>query len=69
VKLEPDGSPYLRWNPPSLCGLWDRGPYLHDGRAATLDDLLRGPHASEKLGGEPLTPAERDDLISFLRSL
>jgi cytochrome c peroxidase len=69
VKLEPDGSPYRRWNPPSLCGLWDRGPYLHDGRAATLDDLLRGPHAPEKLGGEALTPAERDDLIAFLRSL
>jgi cytochrome c peroxidase len=69
VKLEADGSPYLRWNPPSLRGLWDRGPYLHDGRAATLDDLLRGPHAPEKLGGEALTPAERDDLIAFLRSL
>ncbi len=69
VKLEPDGSPYRRWNPPSLRGLWDRGPYLHDGRAATLDDLLRGPHASEKFGGEALTPAERDDLIAFLQSL
>ncbi len=69
VKLEADGSPYRRWNPPSLRGLWDRGPYLHDGRAATLEDLLRGPHAPEKLGGEALTPAERDDLIAFLRSL
>jgi cytochrome c peroxidase len=69
VKLEPDGSPYRRWNPPSLRGLWDRSPYLHDGRAATLDDLLRGPHAPEKLGGEVLTPAERADLIAFLRSL
>jgi cytochrome c peroxidase len=69
VKLEPDGSPYRRWNPPSLRGLWDRGPYLHDGRAPTLEDLLRGPHAPEKLGGEALTPAERDDLIAFLRSL
>ena len=47
----------------------DSAPYLHDGRAATLDDLLRGPHAPEKLGGEALMPAERDDLIAFLRSL
>ncbi len=69
VKLEPDRSPYRRWNPPSLRGLWDRGPYLHDGRAATLDDLLRGPHAPEKLGGDALTPAERADLIAFLQSL
>jgi YVTN family beta-propeller protein len=69
VKLEPDGSPFPRWNPPSLRGLWERGPYLHDGRAATLIDLLCGPHSSEKLGGKPLTPAERDDLIAFLLSL
>jgi cytochrome c peroxidase len=69
VKLEPDGSPYQRWNPPSLRGLFDRGPFLHDGRAQTLDELLQGPHAPEKLGGEALTPARRQDLIAFLNSL
>jgi DNA-binding beta-propeller fold protein YncE len=69
VKLEADGSPYPRWNPPSLRGLWQRGPYLHDGRAATLDELLRGPHASEKLGGGSLTPDQRHDLIAFLQTL
>jgi YVTN family beta-propeller protein len=69
VKLEADGSPYPRWNPPSLRGLWQRGPYLHDGRADTLDELLQGPHAPEKLGGRALTPAERRDLIVFLLSL
>jgi cytochrome c peroxidase len=69
VHLGPDGSPYRLWNPPSLRGLWDRGPYLHDGRAGTLDELLEKHHAPEKLGGEELTPAERRDLIAFLRSL
>jgi DNA-binding beta-propeller fold protein YncE len=69
VKLEADGSPYRRWNPPTLRGLWQRGPFLHDGRSETLDDLLQGPHASEKLGGETLTPAQRRDLIAFLQSL
>jgi cytochrome c peroxidase len=69
VELEADGSPYARWNPPSLRGVWERGPYLHDGRAATLDELLQGPHAPEKLGGHPLTPAQRKDLIAFLESL
>jgi DNA-binding beta-propeller fold protein YncE len=69
VKLEEDDSPYRRWNPPSLRGLWQRGPYLHDGRSATLDELLQGPHASEKLGGRTLTPAQRQDLIAFLQSL
>jgi cytochrome c peroxidase/WD40 repeat protein len=69
VHLEADGSPYRRWNPPSLRGVWQRGPYLHDGRAATLEELLHGPHAPEKLGGQALTPAQRQDLIAFIQSL
>jgi cytochrome c peroxidase len=69
VGFEPDGSPYRRWNPPSLRGLYDRGPYLHDGRARTLDDLLGQHHVSDKLGGQVLTAEERKDLIAFLRSL
>jgi DNA-binding beta-propeller fold protein YncE len=69
VKLEADGSPYRRWNPPSLRGLWQRGPYLHDGRADTLEELLQGPHASEKLGGKTLSDEQRRDLIAFLQAL
>jgi len=69
VKLESDGSPYKLWNPPSLRGLYDRGPYLHDGRARTLDELLQKHHPPEKLGGEALNAAERDDLIEFLKAL
>ncbi len=69
VKLEADSSPYRRWNPPTLRGLWQRGPFLHDGRAETLDELLQGPHAPEKLGGEALTLQQRRDLIAFLQSL
>ncbi len=68
VGLEEDGSPYDKWNPPSLRGLWDRGPYLHDGRADTLDDVLKY-HGPQRLGGEELTPDERKDLIAFLKSL
>jgi DNA-binding beta-propeller fold protein YncE len=69
VKLEPDGSPYTLWNPPSLRGVWDRGPFLHDGRAKTLDEVLEKHHSPENLGGAALTPAERQDLIAFLQSL
>jgi YVTN family beta-propeller protein len=69
VGLEDDGSPYDKWNPPSLRGLWDRGPYLHDGRAATLEELLKQHHTPQKLGGEELTAEERKDLIAFLKSL
>jgi DNA-binding beta-propeller fold protein YncE len=69
VKLESDGSPYNLWNPPSLRGLFDRGPYLHDGRARTLEELLRKHHAPENVGGAALTLSEQGDLIEFLKSL
>jgi cytochrome c peroxidase len=69
VKLPPDGSPFDKWNPPSLRGVYDRGPFLHDGKVETLDELLRDLHAPEKLGGKALTPAERRDLIEFLKTL
>jgi cytochrome c peroxidase len=65
VKL--DGSDKL-WNPPSLVGVYDRGPYLHDGRARTLEELLQQHHTPPMLGGESLTAAERADLIAFLRT-
>jgi DNA-binding beta-propeller fold protein YncE len=69
VNLEAEGSPYKLWNPPSLLGLYDRGPFLHDGRARTLDDVLRKYHAPQTLGGEKLTDDERTDLQAFLLSL
>jgi DNA-binding beta-propeller fold protein YncE len=64
-----DGSRYHLWNPPSLLGLYDRGPYMHDARARTLDELLQEHHVPEKLGGKKLTSKERQDLIAFLQSL
>jgi cytochrome c peroxidase len=69
VGMEPDGSPYRQWNPPSLRGVWDRGPFLHDGRAKTLDELLRKYHVPQKLGGAELSDAERRDVVAFLMSL
>ncbi len=55
-----------RFNPPSLRGLSQRGPYLHDGRAADLDQLFG--ELRHQLD-EPLSEADRTDLITFLRSL
>jgi WD40 repeat protein len=69
VNLHAEGSPYKLWNPPSLLGLYDRGPFLHDGRARTLDDVLRKHHSPEMLGGEKLTDEELGDLRAFLLSL
>ena len=40
---EPDDA-YRGYNPPSLRGIYDKDPYLHDGRSKTLREALAGPH-------------------------
>lgn len=50
---------------PRLFGLASRAPYLHDGRADTLDELVR-VHPGE--GGADLPDDQLDDLIAYLRS-
>jgi YVTN family beta-propeller protein len=69
VGLEEPDDAYRGYNPPSLRGLYDRDPYLHDGRSKTLRDALSGPHSPESLGGGELTSHQLDDLIAYLRSL
>lgn len=70
VGLGERGDVYRSHNPPSLRGVYDKDPYLHDGRSPTLRDVLTGPHGPESLvGGEPLAPAELDDLIAYLKAL
>ena len=55
-----------RFNPPSLRGVSRREPFLHDGRASTLEDLFqRDRHPRESV----LTAQEISDLVSFLRTL
>jgi YVTN family beta-propeller protein len=67
--LNERGDVYKGHNPPSLRGVYDKDPYLHDGRARTLRDALTGEHAPEALGGEPISESELDDLIAYLKSL
>ncbi len=69
VKLESGGSPYQGYNPPSLIGLSDRGPFMHDGRAKTLEEVLRTWHTPRHIGGAALTEDEERDLLAFLRAL
>ena len=60
------------WRTQPLWGVSLFPPYLHDGRAATIDDAIRmhGGEASasteDYLG---LTQAERDDVLTFLKHL
>ncbi len=69
IGMNERGDVYKGHNPPSLVGVFDKDPYLHDGRAKTLRDALTGDHAPEVLGGEPLSESELDDLIAYLKSL
>ena len=63
-------SAYPGFNPPSLRNVYARAPYLHDGRARNLEDVLTKFHTPSKLTGKPdCTPAELSDLIAFLKSL
>ena len=55
---------------PSLRSLWDSAPYLHDGSAPTLENVIRDGNPTDSHGRTShLTEAEVADLIAFLRSL
>ena len=61
---------YKGYNPPSLLGIYDRILYLHDGRCGTLEQVLRGPTIPDIVTGRgPLTEAELQDLIAYVKSL
>jgi YVTN family beta-propeller protein len=70
VGLEERDDAYRGYNPPSLRGLYDKDPYLHDGRSKTLREALSGPHSADNVTalGE-LSEHELDDLIAYLKSL
>jgi YVTN family beta-propeller protein len=70
VGLEDPHDAYKGFNPPPLRGVGTRGPYLHDGRARTLEEVLQKHHRPSRLNGRPdFTPEELADLLAFLRSL
>jgi cytochrome c peroxidase len=55
---------------PVLHGLNRSAPYLHDGSAATLEDLVEHVVRRDQMGqGSHLTDAEADDLVAYLKSL
>ncbi len=63
---EPDG----RYDTPTLVELWRTAPYLHDGRALTLRDVLTTFNKEDLHGStSKLSEQELEDLIAFLKSL
>ncbi len=53
------------FNPPSLIGVSERARFMHDGRYATLSEvIMRHPQPNAKL-----TPEETTELLAYLQSL
>ena len=70
VGLNERGDVYRGHNPPSLRGVYDKAPYLHDGRAKDLRETLTKHHDPDQLNGAgELTSQELDDLIAYLMTL
>lgn len=68
------GQPPLpdEWRTPPLWGVADSAPYLHDGRAATLEEAIQmhgGQGARSAQRFALLSPREQAQLILFLKSL
>jgi DNA-binding beta-propeller fold protein YncE len=70
-----DGQPRAAcaFDTPALRGLWDSAPYLHDGSAATLDEvipvMLLATAPSCTTPRTSLSPDDRAALVEYLRSL
>ncbi len=70
VGLGRRGDRYQGFNTPSLIGVHDKVRLLHDGRARSLEEVLTGDHAPQKVAGEgKLSDEELADLIAYLKSL
>ena len=62
---------------PTLREIAGTAPYMHDGRFATLEDVVRfynqggikNPHLDNTVIPLELTEPEQQDLVAFLRSL
>ena len=58
------------YDTPTLLGVYRSPPYLHDGRAKTLLDVLTTANPGDKHGKTShLRKEELDDLVAFLKSL
>lgn len=55
---------------PSLVEVWRTGPYLHDGRAATLKEAITTFNPHDRRGNvSTLSEDELDELLAYLESL
>jgi DNA-binding beta-propeller fold protein YncE len=63
-------APLFGVDTPTLLGVWETPPYLHDGSAKTLRDVITTKNPADLHGYVSfLAPAEIDQLVSFLMQL
>ena len=55
-----------QYRTPPLAGVWQHAPYFHNGSAPTLDAVVEAYNTRKALG---LTPAQKADLVEYLKSL
>ena len=59
-----------KYDTPTLLGIYRTAPYLHDGSAKTLRDVLTTQNKEDKHGKTShLKANEIDDMVEFLKSL
>jgi len=64
------GSELLGIDTPTLKGIWDTAPYLHDGSAQTLRQVLTTANPEDSHGTtSTLNETELDQLVAYLRQI
>ncbi|MEO8805497.1 MAG: Ig-like domain-containing protein [Burkholderiaceae bacterium] len=64
------GATLTGFDTPTLRGVWDAAPYLHDGSAATLLDVLTTANPSNRHGSTTaLSAAQRLQLVAYLQQI
>ena len=69
---ETNEDPRQEWRTPPLWGCADSAPYLHDGRAATLEESIKqhdGEAKRVRANFRRLSKDEQKDLLTFLACL
>lgn len=66
----PEDAPHIEWDTPTLIEVWRTAPYLHDGSAVTMMDVLTNRNKEQKHGRtEHLTVEELEALAEYVLSL
>ena len=71
-RSDPSGPEPSEWRTPPLWGVADSAPYMHDGRADTLEEAIRlhggqGKEAASQFAR--LSPPGQQQLVAFLKTL